>query len=257
MNQLLYHQTTAPTGRRLATYLGIPHGTTMRDTTTRPDFLIRWGSAQAVPLKPENRTFNKRASVTAASNKLTALTTLRRAGIAIPRFGTDQDRLTYPMLARRTNTQGGRDIHLVLQPLDVDQIAGQIDFFCEYIPKQAEYRLHVAGGEIIKVQVKDYRGEAEEYDPVIWNHNAGWFFVAVNRRDAHPGVAQAITAVGALGLDFGAVDLVIGTDDRPYVLEVNTAPGLCINTLHLYGEYFANEMNLANIPGPDAVHFDD
>ena len=36
----------------------------------------------------------------------------------------------------------------------------------------------------------------------------------------------AIGAVSALGLDFGAVDLIVDANGKEYVLEVNTAPAL-------------------------------
>ena len=38
----------------------------------------------------------------------------------------------------------------------------------------------------------------------------------------------------ALGLDFGAVDLIIGQDKQHYVLEVNTGPACAPATLQAY-----------------------
>jgi glutathione synthase/RimK-type ligase-like ATP-grasp enzyme len=34
------------------------------------------------------------------------------------------------------------------------------------------------------------------------------------------------SALDAIGLDFGAVDILVGMDNQVYVLEVNTAPGV-------------------------------
>ena len=258
MTQLLYHQRTNVTGRKLADYLGLPHGVKMRDTTARPDYLVRWGTAVGVPLRPAVRTFNTRAAISAASNKLTTLNTLLRAGVSIPRFNTDVNRLNFPMLGRRTNTQGGKEITLLLQPADLQFMKATPDFYVEFVKKIVEYRIHVIGGRIAKTQVKEFRGDRDDYDPVVWNHDAGWYFrQAITRDEVHPGTAQAITAVAALGLDFGAVDLIIGDDDKPYVLEVNTAPGLCKTTLPLYGAFLAEGMRLLDVPGYAAVQWED
>jgi D-alanine-D-alanine ligase-like ATP-grasp enzyme len=43
-----------------------------------------------------------------------------------------------------------------------------------------------------------------------------------------------VNAVVALGLDFGAVDLLIGDDGQTYVLEVNTAPACSPMTAACY-----------------------
>ena len=45
--------------------------------------------------------------------------------------------------------------------------------------------------------------------------------------------AQSVAAVRSLGLDFGAVD-VVERQNKAYVLEVNTAPGLVGTTLEKY-----------------------
>ena len=47
---------------------------------------------------------------------------------------------------------------------------------------------------------------------------------------------MGIDAVSALGLDFGAVDIIEDADGKLYVLEVNTAPGLEGQTLTLMAE---------------------
>ncbi|CAN5950619.1 unnamed protein product [Sphagnum jensenii] len=48
----------------------------------------------------------------------------------------------------------------------------------------------------------------------------------------------AIAATTALGLDFGAVDIIEDKNEKLYVLEVNTAPGLEGKTVELYAEAF-------------------
>ena len=54
----------------------------------------------------------------------------------------------------------------------------------------------------------------------------------------------AVNAVKALGLDFGAVDIIYNEkENQYYVLEVNTAPGLEGTTLIKYAERFSKLWN--------------
>jgi glutathione synthase/RimK-type ligase-like ATP-grasp enzyme len=56
---------------------------------------------------------------------------------------------------------------------------------------------------------------------------------------------QAIKAVQALGLDFGSVDVIWNErHSLPYVLEVNTAPGLVGTTVTNFVNAFKREYNI-------------
>lgn len=112
--------------------------------------------------------------------------------------------------------------------------------YTKYIKKKDEYRLHVFRDNVFFVQRKARKKDVPD-DQVNWqirNHGNGFIF-------AHEGVdvpekakRDAIMAVKQLGLDFGAVDVVHGTDGKFYILEVNTAPGLEGTTLQKYVEVF-------------------
>jgi glutathione synthase/RimK-type ligase-like ATP-grasp enzyme len=80
---------------------------------------------------------------------------------------------------------------------------------------KGEYRVHVFNGEVIDYQKKRKREEAIENGDIaedIRNINNGWVY--------------SIRATRALGLNFGAVDIIRDINRRSYILEVNTAPGL-------------------------------
>lgn len=103
-------------------------------------------------------------------------------------------------------------------------------------------------GFVICVQQKRKESEAEQTadQKLIRNRSNGWVFT---RNDIDPlpqdALTQAVNAVAALGLDFGAVDLVIGRDDElAYVLEVNTAPGLEGTTVQDYANGFRQHYGL-------------
>lgn len=100
--------------------------------------------------------------------------------------------------------------------------------------KRREYRIHVfdfGGVQRVFIQQKLRRkgfDENEAYDSRVRNLDHGWVFAhneIVSPKDQT--VGAAVAACKAFDLQFGAVDI-IETDKggRPYVLEINTAPGL-------------------------------
>ena len=71
-----------------------------------------------------------------------------------------------------------------------------------------------------------------ESNPLIKNLDNGWVFCRTGISLPDDARNQAIAAVRSLGLDFGAVDVLYRErEDKAFVLEVNTAPGLEGTTL--------------------------
>ena len=97
-----------------------------------------------------------------------------------------------------------------------------------------EWRVHVFRDRPILTQLKLRREgfrDTDNYTSLVRNHGTGWVY-SVNFDRNHYATESveelAIQAINALGLDFGAVDIIQKrTSGSPaYVLEVNTAPGL-------------------------------
>lgn len=111
--------------------------------------------------------------------------------------------------------------------------------YTKYVNKQDEYRVHCIGTEVIDVQRKARRNNAENTNWAIRNLANGFVYVR-NGVECPQVVTQAALEVfGYTGLDFGAVDVIYNwNQDRAYVLEVNTAPGLEGTTVKLYAEAF-------------------
>ena len=85
--------------------------------------------------------------------------------------------------------------------------------------------------------VKDQEGRNE----YIRNLANGWIFAHENVNCPDNVKQEALKAVAALELDFGAVDVVVDKEGKAYVLEVNTAPGLeNQQTIQAYTNAFNN-----------------
>lgn len=113
--------------------------------------------------------------------------------------------------------------------------------YVQYVKKTQEYRVHVVCGEVIDQQRKARRQDApdEEVNWQVRNHQNGFIFMREGVDLPAIALDQALHAVHALGLDFGAVDLIYNQrEDKYYVLEINTAPGLTGTTLEKYAEVF-------------------
>ena len=74
----------------------------------------------------------------------------------------------------------------------------------------------------------------------------GWIFCKNNIKHIDSVKKLAIKAVETLGLDFGAVD-VLFYNEKPYILEVNTAPGIEGSTLTNYANTFLSFMGLPDL----------
>ena len=226
---LLYHPKSRPTGRQLRDALGIPGGTRIRGN---PDTVIRWGSQRF----PEAGGVNTPSSLALASDKLRALRVLQENNVLVPEFITT---LPAPFegtwLGRKRKGYGGTDI-IVWEDNDgacVDN-RHESEFFTRYIPNTREYRIHVFADAVIRIQGKYLDFPEQHTNPYIKNYAQGFRFRTPDKRLNSDRTEAAVAAVAALGLVFGAVDLLIGEDRRAYVLEVNTAPKLAPLTCSQY-----------------------
>lgn len=97
--------------------------------------------------------------------------------------------------------------------------------FMEYIDAPHELRIHIFLGKSIRVSEKAHTA-FHEYTTIK---------PTVDVKQARKAAKQAVKA---LGLDFGTVDVLVKEDGTPYVLEVNTAPGLGGSMPKLWADTF-------------------
>jgi hypothetical protein len=81
-------------------------------------------------------------------------------------------------------------------------------------------------------------------DLIVKSNSRGYKFSSVKDTNINKALAaEAIKAVTALGLQFGAVDCVMDTNDKPWIIEVNTGPGLEGTSFKRYVGAFSKAIN--------------
>lgn len=109
--------------------------------------------------------------------------------------------------------------------------------YTRYIPKDAEYRIHIVNGEIIDTQRKIRNPNSEPRDWKIRVHSNGFIFIRGGVTIPEDVTRQATNAFTASGLDFGAVDVIWNEKkQQAFILEINSAPGLMNTTVTKYAE---------------------
>lgn len=243
MIKIYPYQDASPSARALAAALGIKRLYKEGKDLHVAGSIINWGnSALYRNFTYEQEFFNHPDAVSKAVNKLETFKALE-GKVSIPKWTEDAFEaykwlLKGPVVARSVlNGHSGEGISIIETP---DQWGEDAPLYTQYIKKKEEYRVHVFRGKIIFKQRKARKKEVPD-DQVNWQvRNLDGGFIFANKNVELPAVAlqNAVAAVDCLGLDFGAVDIILGNDGAYYVLEVNTACGLQGSTLQAYVDAF-------------------
>ena len=199
--------------------------------------------------------------------------------------------MKFPLVGRTNFHQGGKGFWLCLTKQHVDKaVADGAQYFQTYIDIKGEYRLHVAFGKIIyavkkienpgeagwiaqrKEKIEDYAKknnvdlnadtvdyvlkrlvkEADLPDRIVRSNRRGWKFSSVQLNNLVVSLKNAaIKSVAVAGLDFGAVDCALSADGLPYIIEINSGPGLKGTALQKYIDAFAEKIATIENPRPN------
>lgn len=204
--------------------------------------VINYGSSNLPEEVLKCRVINSPEAVSKAANKLLAFKAMAEYGVKVPRFSEDileaRGWGTDIVVRHKLTGHSGEGIQIIGPD---ELIEGLAPLHVEYIKKKEEYRIHVFKGEAIDVQRKARKLDVPRED-VNWqvrNLDGGFIYAREGVEIDEEPRLQALAAVEALGLDFGAVDIIWNErSDTYYVLEVNCAPGLTGTTLGKYVEAF-------------------
>lgn len=213
---------------------------------TSPDVVINWGASFVAARVNYQKVLNTPDAVARASNKLEAFKALSQAGVSVPEWVETEagakdwlDGGSDVVMRHKLNGHSGDGIEIVTTGEGPGGLV-PVPLYTKYIKKKDEYRIHVFQGEAFFVQRKARKLDVppEEVNWKVRNLAGGFIFAHKDVEVDDVARTEAVAAVAALSLDFGAVDIIHGTDGKFYVLEVNTAPGLQGATLDAYVEKF-------------------
>ena len=208
----------------------------------KEDVIINWGNSKNPKwlINGTGRLLNNPSSVAMAIDKIVAFQELSRNEVPTVDY-TSNVRDVNDWLnegdtvigRRKVNGSKGDGIVIINEGDEIPQLP----LYTKLIARAREYRVHVFNGVVIDTQQKKRKrlGEEDEVqDGIIKNVANGWVFCRDDITPPPDNIGEvAINAVRALGLDFGAVDM-LSKDGNVYVLEINTACGLEGRTLLNY-----------------------
>lgn len=175
-------------------------------------------------------------------NKIEQFSKFSENNVTCPAWTTDRNKVSAlgcKVVFARTlvNSTGGKGI--VEVDLENGYDVPQAPLYTAYIPKKAEYRVHVFGDKVIDIQQKKKKREfnADDRDTRVRNVANGYVYC---RDGINPPVGMgdlAVQAVKAVGYKYGAVDVIYNEkQDKCFVLEVNSRPGLMGTTVQKYSD---------------------
>ena len=217
--------------------------------------VINWGNSETFRELNECNLLNTPERVKFASNKLNFFNAVHE-NVSVPDFTVDraeaykwiEDGKIVCVREKLTGHSGEGLVLLQGEEEWGEYNHGDAKLYVKYIPKRDEFRVHVFKGEVFDVQRKgmDPNVPKDLINFQIRNAQNGFIFVRNEDQSNYPKqiYEEAIKSIEAVGLDFGAVDIIWNEYRKTaYVLEVNTAPGLTGTTLTNYINKFSSHFN--------------
>ena len=208
------------------------------------DILINWGSTKNWNW-PKATRLNDPPNVAIAANKATTFQELAwpHTHVMIVEY-TESPAIAQLwsnegfIVVARTKLTGHSGDGIII--VDKGEPIPEAPLYTKYIFKEKEFRVHVVGDKVIDTQRKIKDPDREVVTWKVRSHQNGFIYARNGILDDPNRDKLAVAAVNALGLHFGAVDIIQDKAGTYYVLEVNTAPGLEGQTVERYAEAFRN-----------------
>lgn len=210
--------------------------------------IYRWGSVIYPEWDEHNRVINTAQAIRHNSHKLKFLNDLKQRGINVPET-VDLDTVSeedFPIYGRNIYHTQGRDIYVIETEDDIDN-APDRDYYIKFIPNTLEYRVHFwkyhGVKQIIRVTKKIERDDTA--NPWIKNDKNNWRHIRTDKEQIGEKRYRKIENLMMAVLDYtelnlGAADILYSLDEyKPYVTELNSAPGLSELGVQEYAQILA------------------
>jgi hypothetical protein len=242
--KLFPYKSSSTSAKQLARTLGILR-VSLAYNARRNDVIVNWGSSTPPHFRWMEQDLNKPHAIALASNKLNTFLEYRNKSFThIPQWTTNPSEAQHWLdLGLKTYCRKFLSSHSgngIIICNDGDKLVSA-PLYTLHSKHKDEYRVHIFKGEVLDVQKKKRKLGFTGTSSGIRNHSSGWIYARTDVAIPDMLCPIAIQAVELLGLDFGAVD--IGhkvNDNKFFVFEVNTAPGLEGSTLDKYSKAIYN-----------------
>ena len=158
-----------------------------------------------------------------------------------------EKRLGYPLIAKKSNSKGGRDIYKIDNRANLDEICDKLSgsqyLFQQYISENIgkDIRVPVVGGKVIGAFMRENENDFRS------NITIGGRAIPYTITDKHKEVAEKVAKI--LKLDYCSVDFFLTYDNEPLICEVNADPALRSiekllekNVAKIFAEYIVNKI---------------
>jgi hypothetical protein len=232
--------------KRLAKTLGVLRVSPSYNAR-RKDVIVNWGNSNPPHFRWMEQDLNKPDAILRACNKVHTFSFLSMNDFKdLPVWSTDRHEIynlweSYPShkVYCRTSVTGHSGSGIVIASNSYDLVNAPL--YTIETKHKHEYRVHVFKGKVLYVQQKKKQLNSTINRTGIRNHGNGWVYCTPTDTPSELLLSSCVRAVQLLGLDFGAVDVGYRIrDNRIFVFEVNTAPGLVGTTLELYAQAINN-----------------
>jgi len=206
------------------------------------NIVVRWGNR--IPMEMNGSiVYNKSEAIERATNKKLCRELFQMNNLACPKLIKFENEATkFPIIARPATHSKGKNFVVLnnIQQFRNHYYANHLNgwYYSEFVDKKQEFRLHIAHGRILNYLEKPKPNDGQ----IAWNRALNEDpFINVKWSDYNSDVCKlAIQSLSLLGLDFGAVDIMLDKDNKPSLLEVNTAGTLVSSeySMERYAMYF-------------------
>jgi hypothetical protein len=253
------------TPQRLTASLRCRHITPkIRGRFNRPSVIINWGiSNLGINENFNGIIINHPDAIRTASNKLKTFTKIsENAELSryLPLYTTYRNKLPTEFSDKekwvcRTILTGSSGKGIIIAESANELVDAPL--YVKYFPKKYELRVHVINNKVVLLQQKRKLTESSRVErgisstnKYIRNLDNGYIYstdicenILLNDYFLNEVRNFSIALLSHIGLDFGAIDIIISKRFDWKFLEINTAPGLQGNSINVYSTEINNMMD--------------